>query len=174
MLANHMVCLKQISFVKARYLLILIVMVIPGVMSQSNSIIDIKVKVATFLKCIEKMRKLLINLDFSKNYSNQNEIQRLLLVITLSVCFRHVHFTRTKTKPKKSIKSDKWRATSVSCVDFLIQFLRCEIEGEIDKIDIFSDGCAAQFRSRYVFCLLTEIQKDVDIVLDYFTPMEEC
>ena len=49
-----------------------------------------------------------------------------------------------------------------------MQFLRSKIEKEIDTIHIFSDGCAAQFRSRYVFCFLTEIQKDVDIVWHYF------
>ena len=49
MLANHMVCLKQTSLLKAMYLLIVIVIVIVilGVMSPSNSTIGIKVKVVT-------------------------------------------------------------------------------------------------------------------------------
>ena len=47
MLANHMVCLKQTSLLKAMYLLIVIVIVILGVMSPSNSTIGIKVKVVT-------------------------------------------------------------------------------------------------------------------------------
>ena len=53
MLANYMVCLKQTSLLKAMYLLIVIVIVIVilGVMSPSNSTIDIKVKVVTCLKC---------------------------------------------------------------------------------------------------------------------------
>ena len=50
----------------------------------------------------------------------------------------------------------------------MIQFLRSKIEKEIDTIHIFSNECMAQFRSRYIFCLLIEIQKDVDIVWHYF------
>ena len=35
-------------------------------------------------------------------------------------------------------------------------------------IGIFSDGCVAQLQLRYDFCLLTELQKDVDVVEYYF------
>ena len=38
----------------------------------------------------------------------------------------------------------------------------------MDTIHIFSDGCAAQIQSRYVFCLLREIQNHIDIVWHYF------
>ena len=51
MLLNHVVCLKLASLLKAMYLLTLIVIVMPGVMSPSNSTIGIKVKVVTCLKC---------------------------------------------------------------------------------------------------------------------------
>ena len=48
--------------------------------------------------------------------------------------------------------NDKSRVTSISCVDFLIQFLRSKIEKEIDTIHIFSDGCAAvSIKVRFLF-----------------------
>lgn len=58
--------------------------------------------------------------------------------------------------------------TSISFVDFLILFLQSKIEKEIDMIPTLSGRCAAQFRSRYVFCLFTEIQKDINFVRHYF------
>lgn len=64
--------------------------------------------------------------------------------------------------------SDISKVTSISCMDFLIQFLWSEKEKEIDMIGIFSDGRMAQLQLRYDFCLLTELQKDVDVVEYYF------
>ena len=58
--------------------------------------------------------------------------------------------------------------TSISFVDFLILFLQSKMEKEIDMIPTLSDRCAAQFRSRYAFCLFTEIQKDINFGWHYF------
>ena len=88
---------------------------------------------------------------------------RFNFVTTRSVFSQHAHFTSTKKTPKRypsqltTEDSNKSRATSMSCIDFLIQFLRCEMEREIDTMPIFLSGYTVQFRLTYVFCLFTEI-----------------
>ena len=93
-------------------------------------------------------RELLINLDFSENYSNrnQNEIQSAYFGNNSFSLFTACAFYNNQGKTEKvsvtitTEGSDKSRVTSISCVDFLIQFLRSKIEKEIDTIHIFSDG----------------------------------
>lgn len=121
----------------------------------------------TFLKVLG--RELLINLEFSKNYrnGNQNDIQSASFGNNSFSLFTACAFYKNQDKTKKVSVAinpearDKSRVTSLSCAVFLIQFLRSEIEKATDTVYIFLDGCAAQFRSRYVFCLLADFQKDM-------------
>ena len=86
-------------------------------------------------------RELLINLDFSKN-----EIQSAYFGNNSFSLFTACAFYNNQGKTEKvsvtitTEGSDKSRVTSISCVDFLIQFLRSKIEKEIDTIHIFLDG----------------------------------
>ena len=73
-----MVRLKQNSFLKATYLLNLIVIIISGVISTSNCTISTKLKVVICLKCK----------------------WHLICPLIHSVCLQHMRLTRTKTKPK--------------------------------------------------------------------------
>ena len=75
----------------------------------------------------------------------------LALVIIHLVSLRRAFYNNQDKTEKVSViittkGSDKSRVASISCVDFLVQFVRSKIEIDIDTIDIFSDGCAAQFR----------------------------
>ena len=93
-------------------------------------------------------RELLINLDFSENYSNrnQNEIQSAYFGNNSFSLFTAYAFYNNQGKTEKvsvtitTEGSDKSRVTSISVLDLLIQFLRSKIEKEIDTIHIFSDG----------------------------------
>ena len=62
---------------------------------------------------------------------------------------------------------DKDRAASIKCVDKVIAYVRELIANAIERIHVFTDGCSAQFRSRYVFALLTQIQTEVEIIWHY-------
>ena len=73
-------------------------------------------------------RELLINLDFSENYSNrnQNEIQSAYFGNNSFSLFTACAFYNNQGKTEKvsvtitTEGSDKSRVTSISCVDFLI------------------------------------------------------
>ena len=104
---------------------------------------------STYVNIRKKLmeRELLIT-KISKNYSNrnQNEIQSAYFGNNSFSLFTACAFYNNQGKTEKASVtittegSDKSRVTSISCVDFLIQFLRSKIEKEIDTIHIFSDG----------------------------------
>ena len=124
---------------------------------------------STYVNIRENMmeRELLINLDFSENYSNQNqnEIRSAYFGKNSFSLFTACAFNNNQGKTEEvsvtitTEGNDKSRVTSISCVDFLIQFLRSKIEKEIDTIHIFSDGCAAQFRSISFFVCLQKFKR---------------
>lgn len=88
---------------------------------------------------------------------------RFNFVTTRSVFLQHAHFTSTKKTLKRypsqltTEDSNKSRVASMSCIDFLVQFLRYEMKREIDTMPIFLSGYMVQFRLTYAFCLLKEI-----------------
>ena len=112
-----------------------------------------------------------LNSNFSENYSNrnQNEIQSVYFGNnTFSVLTACAFYSNQAAIEKVPITittetRDKSRITSVSRVVSLMKYLRSQLDKEFDTVHIFSNGCTAQFRSRYVFCMLREIQKDVNI-----------
>ena len=48
-----------------------------------------------------------------------------------------------------------------------ISHVRSSIPNAIQRVHVLSDGAAAQFRSRFLFALMTEIHKDVDLFWHY-------
>ena len=64
-------------------------------------------------------------------------------------------------------ESDKSRVTSLSCVNKVINHSIEKIQQPIVTVFILSDGCASQFRSRYVFSLLTHMQPYINIEWHY-------
>ena len=120
--------------------------------------------------------ELIIHLDYSENYKcqQQNEIQ--------SACFGHKQFSlftactyyRSKEVSLEKLpitvtteENDKSRIASISCVNKVISHSITKVHQEITKVYIVSDGCSAQFRSRYVFYLLTCIHQQLHIEWHY-------
>ena len=63
--------------------------------------------------------------------------------------------------------SDKSRITAISCVNLAINHCLTKITNKITKIFIVSDGCAAQFRSRYVFMVPTMLKPELSLEWHY-------
>ena len=63
--------------------------------------------------------------------------------------------------------SDKDLEASITCIDKVIAYVRELIPSATEQIHLFTDDCSAQFRSRYVFSLLTQVQTDVEIIWHY-------
>ena len=89
--------------------------------------------------------ELLISLEFSRHYGNlkQNEIQSPCFgndsfsLFTACLFFKNHDKTKNVHVRITTEGPDKLRVTTISCVDFLIQFLQSEVEKEIDSIHIF-------------------------------------
>ena len=122
--------------------------------------------------------KILIHLDYSENYKSkqQNAIQSAYFGNTSFSLFTACAYYRDITNEHKlktipltitSELNDKSRGSSISCVDAAITYVRESIPNGIQRVHVFSDGCAAQFRSRYVFAFATQIHTDIDLRWHY-------
>ena len=121
--------------------------------------------------------ELMIYVDFSENYKSQqqNEIQSAYFGhSTFSLFTACVYYRSTDDGEVNKIPmtvtteaSDKSRITAISCVNLAINHCLTKITNTITKIFIVSDGCAAQFRSRYVFMLLTMLKPELSLEWHY-------
>ena len=121
-----------------------------------------------------KQNDLLIHVDYSENYNNKQqwEIQ--------SAYFGHASFSiftaccyfkdESNAINKEAITvtsetSDHSRSASVSCLQKVIHFVREKYTHLPLKLNVivWSDGCAAQFRSRYVFFLLSNLKRQLTL-----------
>ena len=124
-----------------------------------------------------KENEIIIYLDYSENYKSQhqNEIQSAYFGHTSFSLFTACTYYRTcndKEIEKIPITitteaNDKSRITAISCVNMVINHSIGKIVNNIEKVIVVSDGCAAQFRSKYVFMLLTTIQPDLSLEWHY-------
>ena len=117
--------------------------------------------------------EIMIHLDYSENYKckQQNEIQSAYFgnkgFSLFTACAYH---SKDGKLSKMSItvtteENDKSRVASMSCVNKVIGHVREKLDRQISRVYIVSDGCSAQFRSRFVFNLL--IQKDLQLEWHY-------
>ena len=119
--------------------------------------------------------ELLIHLDYSENYKSkhQNEIQSAYFGNkSLSLFTACTYYNKDGIIEKLPItvtteQIDKSRVTSMSCVNKVIKHSISKVQQPIRSVSIVSDGCASQFRSRYVFSLLTHIQQQIHIDWHY-------
>ena len=121
-----------------------------------------------------KQNDLLIHVDYSENDNNKQqwEIQ--------SAYFGHASFSifttccyfkdESNAINKEAITvtsetSDHSRSASVSCLQKVIHFVREKYTHLPLKLNVivWSDGCAAQFRSRYVFFLLSNLKRQLTL-----------
>ena len=121
-----------------------------------------------------KQNDLLIHVDYSENYNNKQqwEIQ--------SAYFGHASFSiftaccyfkdESNAINKEAITvtsetSDHSRSASVSCLQKVIHFVREKYTHLPLKLNVivWSDGCTAQFRSQYVFFLLSKFEASINL-----------
>ena len=132
-------------------------------------------------KEIESIKKhlvegqLLIHLDYSENYKakHQNEIQsayfggKTFTLFTACIYYKEDGRLNKMSVTVTTEASDKSRSTSIGCINEVIEYAVNEIDVPITKLFIASDGCSAQFRSKFVFRLLLDMQPDLDIEWHY-------
>ena len=63
--------------------------------------------------------------------------------------------------------SEKSRMTSITCLKKVIDHVLLKIVSKIDMVYIVNDGCASQFRSKFVFKLLTLIHPEIGLEWHY-------
>ena len=63
--------------------------------------------------------------------------------------------------------SDKSRIASITCVNKVTNHVLSRIENNIDTIYVVSDGCASQFRSKYIFKLSTRMYAEKSLMWHY-------
>ena len=118
----------------------------------------------------------IIHVDYSESYRNkqQDEIQSAYFGQTsfsiFTACVYHKANNGADTVVKRpmtiiSESSDHSRIASMSCIHMIIE----EIEKTMDlsKVIVWSDGCGAQFRSRFVFKFLSSYRTDLIIEWNY-------
>ena len=119
--------------------------------------------------------QILIHLDYSENYKSkhQKEIQSAYFGNKSSSLYTAcMYYNQGDVVQKLPItvtteESDKSRVTSLSCVNKVINHSIEKIQQPIETVFILSDGCASQFRSRYVFSLLTHMRPYINIEWHY-------
>ena len=115
--------------------------------------------------------EILIHLNYSRNYKwqHQNEIQSAYFGSKTFSLFTAGKYYKQNEKIEKlpitvtTEEKDKRRAASMSCVNKVITHSTDKINQTILNVYIVSDGCAAQFRSRFVFNFLIFFQKDMSL-----------
>ena len=118
----------------------------------------------------------IIHVDYSESYRNkqQDEIQSAYFGLTsfsiFTACVYHKANGGSDSVVKRpmtiiSKSSDHSRIASMSCIHMIIE----EIEKTmyLSKVIVWSDGCGAQFRSRFVFKFLSSYRKDLIIEWNY-------
>ena len=117
----------------------------------------------------------LIHVDYSENYSNkeQQEIQSAYFghetfsIFTACCYFLGVdNKLTTKNVTITSEATDHSRIAAHTCVIRVLEEVTKEMPG-ISRLYLWSDGCAAQFRSRFVFDLISRMDKKYDVTWCY-------
>ena len=117
--------------------------------------------------------KVMLHLDYSDSYNNtlQDEIQSVYFGNSIFSIFTACGYILNERElSKRSVvvvgkSSDNSRTAALTCVNMVLN----EIEKETKvKILIFwSDGCASQFRSRFVFKLLSSYRPELLLEWNY-------
>ena len=117
---------------------------------------------------------ILVHVDYSESYENkqQREIQSAYFGHSSFSIFTACCYLKSISDVtcKESItitseSSDHSRSAALTCVMKVIEFVREKHQHLPLKVNahIWSDGCAAQFRSRFLFQLLTTIDNTINL-----------
>ena len=114
-------------------------------------------------------------MDYSENYKakNQNEIQsayfggRTFTLFTACTYYKEDGRIKKLSVTVTTSASDKSRSTSMAGINKVVQYAMSEIGVPTTKVFIASDGCSAQFRSKFVFKLLMDLLPGIALEWHY-------
>ena len=135
-----------------------------------------RIQVAAYNSCKTDLTQgeAILHVDYSESYKNrqQDEIQSAYFgqstFSLFTACVYHLDDSGSLIKRPITVvseSSDHSRIAALTCIDFVIK----EVEKHIalTKVILWSDGCAAQFRSRFVFKLISTYRPDLLIDWHY-------
>ena len=126
-------------------------------------------------------------MDFSRNYENKNfhEIQSAYFgheAFTIFTCACYYHSLDNENNDNND-HNDNWlkvipiavvsnevnheRSIAFHCSQKVIKMVCNQIDCTINTVYIWSDDCASQFHSQYVFCTLSFYTPDLKIFWDH-------
>ena len=117
---------------------------------------------------------MLSHVDYSKNYKNkeQDEIQSAYFGQSSFSLFKaavyHLDSDTNLVKRPAAVVSasiDHWRIAALTCIDFVIK--EVERHTNLTNMIMWSDGSAAQFRSRFALKLLAKYRRDLQLERNY-------
>ena len=117
-------------------------------------------------KCNLGKNSLLVHVDFAESYKNtqQNAIQSAYFGAECFSIFTAVGYSKDEDNALVhdnvivvSEVSDHSRIGSLTCLDKVVAEIEAKRGKKFDEIIVWSDGCTAQFRSRYIFFMLTRM-----------------
>ena len=137
------------------------------------------------VKCYNEIKEnleedeILLHVDYSENYENkqQGEIQSAYFGHTTFSLFTACCYLRLPNEDDlhkdhltiTSESTDHSRIAAFTCVQKVLDHLRrkyAHLQRSL-RVHIWSDGCAAQFRSRYVFSLMTHFDSSYQLIWYY-------
>ena len=117
-----------------------------------------------------KTNEFIIHVDYSENYKDkeQDEIQSVCLGHNSFSIFTACCYTRgiddtLLNENFTSEATDHSRIAAFSCINLIIDSLQKKFPSQFNNHPVFyvwSDGCASQFRSSFVFALMTHFNLD--------------
>ena len=124
-----------------------------------------------------KTREALIHVDYSENYNNtqQDEIQSVYFGqqnFSIFTCCSYYGKSEQGNLAKIPIavineSSDYSRRAAFTCTNAIVNEFKKRMQDSLKKVILRSDGCSSQFRSKYVFGLMTRFDKSVQLELHY-------
>ena len=109
--------------------------------------------------------EIVLHVDYSESYNNtqQDEIQSvyfgILAYLQLAVTYSTMEELSKRSVAVFGKPSDRSRIAALTCVDMVLKEI--EKETEVKKLIVWSDRCASQIRSRFVFKLLSSYRPEL-------------
>ena len=118
----------------------------------------------------------LIHVGYSEGYSNsqKDEVQSAYFGQQNFSIFTSCSYYRDSgednlTKVPMAVISesnDHSRIAAFSCIVTIVDELK-KLMGELRKVILWSDGCSSQFRSKFVFALITHFYRNISLQWNY-------
>ena len=118
----------------------------------------------------------LIHVNYSESYSNsqQHEVQSAyfgqqnITIFTSCSCYRDGGEDNLTAFPTAVIRksNDHSRITAFSCIVTIVDELK-KLMDALRKVIMWSEGCSSQFRSKFVFALLTHFDRNIALQSNY-------